>query len=125
MPGWAMARTAGGLSSAMVALHGWDGSTAQVARDVESNAYGPHSATPGLRLEGHPGGRSVLVSPVALSRDTVHPEALRHAVSVRAAGDGPVTLAFLGGTTVEVGMESTSTAGPRSCRSGAESTMEG
>lgn len=124
-PGWAMARTAEGLSSAMVALHGWDGSTAQVARDVESNAYGPHSATPGLRLEGHPGGRSVLVSLVALSRDTLHPEALRHAVSVRAAGDEPVTLAFLDGTTVEVGTESAGAAGPRSCRSGAESTMEG
>ncbi|MFD3652890.1 hypothetical protein [Streptomyces sp. NPDC058620] len=40
---------------------------------------------------------------LALSRDTIHPRALRDAVSVRAgAGDTSVTLTFLDGTTVEV-----------------------
>lgn len=104
-----MARTAEGLSSAVVALHGWDGTAgtgraaAEVARDVESNAYGPHSAIPCLRLDRHPGGRSLQVSLVALSRDTLHPEALREAVSVRVTADeASVVLTFLDGTTVEV-----------------------
>ncbi|MFF9570011.1 DUF2264 domain-containing protein [Streptomyces sp. NPDC014685] len=102
-PDWALARTADGLSSALIALHGWDGGAegAAVARDVQSNAYGPHSAIPYLRSRPHPGGRSVHVSLVALSRDTVHPEALRDAVRVRAGADS-VVLTFLDGTTVEV-----------------------
>ncbi|MGW1187992.1 DUF2264 domain-containing protein [Streptomyces sp. NPDC002559] len=102
-PDWALARTADGLSSALIALHGWDGGAegAAVARDVQSNAYGPHSAVPYLRSRPHPGGRSVHVSLVALSRDTVHPEALRDAVRVRVEADS-VVLTFLDGTTVEV-----------------------
>lgn len=102
-PDWALARTADGLTSAMVALYGWGGAAdgTGVARDVQSNAYGPHSAIPYLRGLPHPGGRSVRVSLVTLSRDTVHPEALRTAVTVRAAGD-TVVLTFLDGTAVEV-----------------------
>ncbi|GAA2447952.1 DUF2264 domain-containing protein [Streptomyces pulveraceus] len=102
-PDWALARTADGLSSALVALHGWDDGTepAAVARDVQSNAYGPHSAIPYLRSGPHPGGRSVHVSLVALSRDTLHPEALRDAVRVRVGADS-VALTFLDGTTVDV-----------------------
>ncbi|MFD0340084.1 DUF2264 domain-containing protein [Streptomyces sp. NPDC127117] len=102
-PDWALARTADGLSSALIALHGWDGGTegAAVARDVQSNAYGPHSAIPYLRSGPHPGGRSIYVSLVALSRDAVHPEALRDAVRVHAGADS-VVLTFLDGTTVEV-----------------------
>ncbi|MFJ4883210.1 DUF2264 domain-containing protein [Streptomyces sp. NPDC088731] len=102
-PDWALARTADGLSSALVALHGWDGGTepAAVARDVQSNAYGPHSAIPYLRSGPHPGGRSVHVSLVALSRDTLHPEALRDAARVRVGADS-VALTFLDGTTVDV-----------------------
>ncbi|MGP3635636.1 DUF2264 domain-containing protein [Streptomyces sp. 24-1644] len=102
-PGWALSRTADGLSSAVVALYGWGDGTAEVARDVQSNAFGPRSAVPYLRLDRHPGGRSTHVSLLALSRDTIHPRALRDAVSVRAgAGDTSVTLTFLDGTTVEV-----------------------
>ncbi|MFF2959251.1 DUF2264 domain-containing protein [Streptomyces sp. NPDC057963] len=102
-PDWALARTADGLSSALVALYGWDGGAegAAVARDVQSNAYGPRSAIPYLRSRPHPGGRSIHVSLVALSRDTVHPEALRDSVRVRAGADS-VVLTFLDGTTVEV-----------------------
>ncbi|WP_326769259.1 DUF2264 domain-containing protein [Streptomyces sp. NBC_01591] len=102
-PDWALARTADGLSSALIALHGWDGGTegAAVARDVQSNAYGPHSAIPYLRSGPHPGGRSIHVSLVALSRDAVHPEALRDAVRVRAGADS-VVLTFLDGRTVEI-----------------------
>ncbi|MFG2922667.1 DUF2264 domain-containing protein [Streptomyces sp. NPDC048305] len=102
-PDWAHARTADGLSSTLVALHGWDGGRegAAVARDVASNAYGPHSAIPYLRSAPHPGGHSVHVSLVVLSRDGVRPEALRAAVRVRVDG-GTVVLTFLDGTTVEV-----------------------
>ncbi|MEV7955389.1 DUF2264 domain-containing protein [Streptomyces sp. NPDC088141] len=102
-PDWALARTADGLSSALVALYGWDGGTegAGVARDVQSNAYGPRSAIPYLRSRPHPGGRSIHVSLVALSRDTVHPEALRDSVRVRVGADS-VVLTFLDGRTVEV-----------------------
>ncbi|MFE7323401.1 DUF2264 domain-containing protein [Streptomyces sp. NPDC057565] len=110
-PGWALTRTADGLTSAVVALYGWDAAAdgtpeeaaegAGVARDVQSNAYGPHSAIPYLRSDRHPGGRSIHVSLVALSRDTVHPQALRESVAVR-ADDESVVLTFLDGTTVEV-----------------------
>jgi hypothetical protein len=110
-PGWALTRTADGLTSAVVALHGWDTAAggkpeeaaegAGVARDVQSNAYGPHSAIPYLRSDRHPGGRSIHVSLVALSRDTVHPQALRESVAVRADAES-VMLTFLDGTTVEV-----------------------
>lgn len=61
-PGWAPARTADGVSSAVIALHGWgddtEEGTAEVARDVQSNAFGPRSAIPYLRLDRHFGGRS-------------------------------------------------------------------
>ncbi|MFE6668188.1 DUF2264 domain-containing protein [Streptomyces sp. NPDC057697] len=102
-PDWALARTADGLSSALVALYGWGGAAepAAVARDVQSNAYGPHSAIPYLRSGPHPGGRSVHVSLVALSRDALHPEALRDAVRVHVGAES-VVLTFLDGTTVEV-----------------------
>ncbi|MFF3339777.1 hypothetical protein [Streptomyces flavidovirens] len=75
----------------VVALHGWDAEEAAgVSRDVQANAYGPHSATPYLRLGAHPGGHSVHVSLIALSRDTVHPRALRDSVIVEVL-DGPVS----------------------------------
>ncbi|WP_327294153.1 MULTISPECIES: DUF2264 domain-containing protein [unclassified Streptomyces] len=97
--GWALTRTAEGLTSALVGLYGWDGAEAAVARDVQANAYGPHSSTPCLSLGQHPGGRSVHVSLVALSRDAVHPRALQESVSVTVR-DGSVKLEFPDGTTV-------------------------
>ncbi|NGO79602.1 DUF2264 domain-containing protein [Streptomyces sp. YC504] len=95
---WALARTEDGLTSAVVGLHGWD-TEACVARDVESNAFGPHSAVPCLRLAQHPGGATVHVSLIALSRDTVHPRALREAVDVHVAPDRTVTIRFPDGET--------------------------
>ncbi|MEV8565052.1 DUF2264 domain-containing protein [Streptomyces sp. NPDC051322] len=98
-PGWALARTADGLTSAVVGLYGWDRGEARVARDVQANAYGPHSATPVLGRPHHPGGRSVQVALIALSRDTVHPRALQESVSVEVT-DHAVTLVFPDGTTL-------------------------
>ncbi|MFG2646038.1 DUF2264 domain-containing protein [Streptomyces sp. NPDC048370] len=75
-PGWALTRTESGLTSVVVGLYGWDEETG-VAEEVEANAFGPYSAAPCLRATGRTGGPSVHVSLVALTRDSVHPEALR------------------------------------------------
>ncbi|MEV0280687.1 DUF2264 domain-containing protein [Streptomyces sp. NPDC050610] len=84
--GWALARTAGGLVSAVVALYGWTESA--VRREAGANAFGPHSATPYLAFSGHPGGRTVHVTLAVLTRDgSVDPRALRDAVSVTVTGD--------------------------------------
>lgn len=85
-PGWALTRTESGLTSAVVALHGWD-EEAGIAREVAANAFGPHSATPYLTSAGHAGGASVHVTLVALSRDTVLPSALRESISCAVDGD--------------------------------------
>ncbi|MEV0096751.1 DUF2264 domain-containing protein [Streptomyces sp. NPDC050738] len=98
-PGWALARTPDGLTSAIVALYGWQETS--VARDVQANAYGPQSATPYARSERLPGGRSVHVSLIALSRDTVHPQSLRESITVEVDGER-VRLEFPDGTEVSV-----------------------
>ncbi|MFE7115449.1 DUF2264 domain-containing protein [Streptomyces sp. NPDC057654] len=83
--GWALSRTAGGLVSTVVALHGWSGSG--VHHEAGASAFGPHSATPYLTFPGHPGGRTVHVTLVALTRGGVDPRALRDAISVTVTGD--------------------------------------
>ncbi|MFE0170697.1 DUF2264 domain-containing protein [Streptomyces sp. NPDC059002] len=85
-PGWALARTESGLTSAVVALHGWDEGTG-IAREVAADAYGPHSATPFLSCAARPGTDSVHVTLVALSRDTVRPQALRESITCAVDGD--------------------------------------
>ncbi|MCQ4206352.1 DUF2264 domain-containing protein [Streptomyces longispororuber] len=100
-PGWALTRTESGLTSAVVALYGWDADTG-VAREVEANAHGPHSATPYLRARHHPGGASVHVALVALTRDVVHPEALRESIACAVDDDGQVRITFPDGETVTV-----------------------
>ncbi|MFC8078649.1 DUF2264 domain-containing protein [Streptomyces sp. NPDC057307] len=104
-PGWALARTAAGLSSVVVGLHGWDaGHEGTVVRRVGANAYGTHSATPCLRLESHPGGVHVLVTLIALVGDpsaAPDPRELRDAVRVQVA-DEAVLLTFADGETVRV-----------------------
>ncbi|MFF3729244.1 hypothetical protein ACFYXM_02675 [Streptomyces sp. NPDC002476] len=91
------------VDAVAVALHGWDGGVegAAVARDLQSDAHGLRSAIPYLRSRPHPGGRSIHVSLVVLSRDTVHPEAPRDSVRVHSRADS-VVLTYLDGTTVEV-----------------------
>ncbi|MFH8982994.1 DUF2264 domain-containing protein [Streptomyces varsoviensis] len=83
--GWALARTADGLVSAVVGLHGWANSG--VHHEARANAFGPHSATPYLTFPDHPGGRTVHVTLVALTRDGVDPRALRDAAAVTVTGD--------------------------------------
>jgi len=80
---YALVRTAGGLSAALVGLSGWSGPG--VHTDAEANAYGPCSATPLLRGR-HPGGDAVFVSLAVLTGDAVHPDALAAGFRVRVAG---------------------------------------
>ncbi|MFD3477363.1 DUF2264 domain-containing protein [Streptomyces sp. NPDC058695] len=102
-PGWALTRTESGVTSAVVALHGWD-EESDIAREVEANAYGPHSATPYLRSTGHPGGSSVHVTLAVLTRDVVHPQALRESISCVADSKdgGQVRITFPDGGRVTV-----------------------
>ncbi|MFC8124503.1 DUF2264 domain-containing protein [Streptomyces sp. NPDC057302] len=99
-PGWALTRTESGLTSAVVALHGWDEGTG-IAREVAANAYGPHSATPYLTCADHEGRASVHVTLIALSQDAVRPMALRQAISCTVDGD-TVRVRFPDGEVLEV-----------------------
>ncbi|WP_338702498.1 DUF2264 domain-containing protein [Streptomyces sp. Q6] len=100
-PGWALTRTESGLTSAVVALYGWAEETG-VAREVEANAHGPHSATPYLRAARPAGGASVHVTLVALTRDVVHPRALRESIACTVEASGEVRITFPEGETVTV-----------------------
>jgi hypothetical protein len=86
----------------VVALHGWDEATG-VAREVDANAFGPHSATPYLRRAAEsPGASRLFVTLVALTRDAVHPQALREAVSCAVTEEGRALIMFPDGETVSV-----------------------
>ncbi|MER5306084.1 DUF2264 domain-containing protein [Streptomyces lasiicapitis] len=100
-PGWALARTEAGLTSAVVGLHGWaeEEGVAEVDREVETNAYGPHSATPYLLARDHPGGGSVHVTLIVLTRDDVRPWALKEAIGCAVHGDA-VRITFPDGETL-------------------------
>ena len=100
------------LSSVVVGLHGYD--EAGVRRDLDTNAFGPHSATPYLVRRSHPGGPLLLVSAVVLSGDTVWPEALAESVEVEVDGLHCI-IRMVGGHEEEVVMDgggTTAAAGP-------------
>ncbi|WP_043619234.1 DUF2264 domain-containing protein [Nonomuraea candida] len=92
---WALARRTDGLTSAVIGLYGWE--RASLSREVESNAFGPHSAIPCL----HAGTPGLHVSLVVLSGDEVHPGALRDAITVDVR-DEAVVVTFPGGTSTAV-----------------------
>ncbi|GAA1716803.1 DUF2264 domain-containing protein [Kribbella yunnanensis] len=79
----ASARNDAGLLSAIVGLHGYDGTG--VHRGLGANAFGPHSATPYLTAP-HRGEPLVLVSAVVLTRDALRPEALAEGIDVAVDG---------------------------------------
>ncbi|MEV6103704.1 DUF2264 domain-containing protein [Streptomyces sp. NPDC051940] len=64
---WAQTRTADGLTSTIAGVYGWD-TEPGIARATDANAFGPHSATPYLTLTDHPGGTTVHVALVGLTR---------------------------------------------------------
>jgi hypothetical protein len=96
---WVLVTRPDGLTSAVVALHGYRATG--VARAVAGNAVGACSATPYLLAADHPGGDTFHVSLVVLTGDRVDPAALGE--SVRATVDGDtVTVVFPDGERVAV-----------------------
>lgn len=94
-----------------MALHGWkepgaDGpSHGTVAQVRGANACGEYSATPCLRLTGHPGRPHLLVTLVVLSADPARPcdpETLRARAGTRVTAAGAVVVRFPDGTEEEV-----------------------
>ncbi|MCS0637749.1 DUF2264 domain-containing protein [Streptomyces sp. LP05-1] len=113
-PGWALARSASGLTSTVIALHGWDEGEDEngsgVSGETGANAYGTHSATPYLRRSGHPGGTGLYVTLVALAGGPTAPAALAgpaDCAALRASlscavADGEVRVTFPDGTGITV-----------------------
>ncbi|MBA2946481.1 DUF2264 domain-containing protein [Streptomyces himalayensis] len=121
-PGWALARRADGLTSAIVGLHGWDSATGAVVHATDANAYGRHSATPYLALPALGGGSGpfgpipartsgLFVSLVVLTRDDTDgpstADSLRAAVTAHVTDHGEgngtvVVVRFRDGTKEEV-----------------------
>ncbi|MEV1083070.1 DUF2264 domain-containing protein [Streptomyces sp. NPDC050211] len=87
-PGWALARRADGLTSALVGLYGWGEAEGAVAQAVGTNAYGQQSATPYLELART---APLLVTLVMLSGD---PLASHTGASATVADDGTVEIRF-------------------------------
>ncbi|MDX2973565.1 DUF2264 domain-containing protein [Kribbella solani] len=98
-PGWAAATRVDRLTSAIVSLYGYE--RAAVRRDLDVNAFGPHSATPCLEASYEGGDPLVLVAAVVLSGDTVRPAALAEGIDVTVA-EHRVHLEFADGTTADV-----------------------
>jgi len=105
---WAWARTASGLTSVVAGLHGF--SECGVDRHQESNAFGPHSATPWLASDVNARAEQVLVALVVLTGEPIDPGAEmegvaavevnldgeRREVVVRWADGAVTTLGFAG-----------------------------
>jgi hypothetical protein len=98
---WALVTRPDGLTSALVALHGYRATG--VARAVAANAFGPCSAAPYLVAPDHPGGSTMHVSLVVLTGDRVDPAALRESITATVDGD-QVRVAFPDGERVEVSL---------------------
>jgi hypothetical protein len=98
-PLWAQATRTDRLTSVVAGLHGYD--RADVRRGLDSNAFGPHSATPYLEAQHDGRGPQVLVSAVVLSGDTVWPRQLAESIDVTVDGCH-VTLRFADGTQADV-----------------------
>jgi hypothetical protein len=87
-PGWALARRADGLTSAIVGLHGWSDAEGTVVHAVGTNAVGHHSATPCLERAA---GARLLVTLVVLNADARTPYS---GASAAVAADGTVEIRF-------------------------------
>jgi hypothetical protein len=99
--GWASARNAEGLMSAVVSLHGYD--EAGVHRDLGANPFGAHSATPYLTA-AHNGEPLVLVYAVLLTRDALPPAAFAEGIELVVEGhEITITLPGAGTETVRLG----------------------
>jgi hypothetical protein len=88
-----------GLTSVVVALHGFR--AAATTEALDANAFGVCSATPYLMASDHPGGSAVYVSLIVLTGDRVDPAALRESITVSVAGDR-ATIRLPDGERIEV-----------------------
>jgi hypothetical protein len=95
----ARARRLDGLTSALLALHGFR--HAATARAFNANAIGPCSATPYLTAPPHPGGSAMYLSLAVLSGDRIALDALRRSVTTTVDGDR-VEVRFQDGERIEV-----------------------
>ncbi|MFI7706859.1 DUF2264 domain-containing protein [Nonomuraea sp. NPDC049480] len=96
---WALARRADGLTSLTRGLHGY--TAAGVATAHGANAFGPHSATPYLICDAHPGGTAVYVSLVLLTgaaQEPPSPEVRVNGdeITLRPPGGEPITIRLSG-----------------------------
>ncbi|WP_223165503.1 hypothetical protein [Lentzea indica] len=82
---WSQVGLPDGLTSVVVALHGFRAATTTEALDA--NAFGVCSGTPYLVTLDHPGGSAVYVSLIVLTGDRVDPAVLRDSVTASVAGD--------------------------------------
>ena len=98
----AVATSPDGLTSAVVALHGWE--AAGVAREEAGTAFGPASAAPYVVSGPVTSSPSWHVSLVVLSRSAVSPEDLADAVRVD-VGANRVAITFPGEDAVAVALE--------------------
>jgi hypothetical protein len=96
---WGQVGRPDGLTSVVVALHGFR--TAATAEAVDANAFGGFSATPYLTAPDHPGGTAFYVSLIMLTGDRADPAALRESVTA-AVDDDQVTLRLPDGERIEV-----------------------
>jgi hypothetical protein len=96
---WARVSRPDGLTSVMLALHGFRDAAA--IRAVDANALGVCSATPYLTAPHHPGGSAVYVSLVVLTGDRIDPAALRTSVAV-VVDDERITVRYPDGERVEL-----------------------
>lgn len=97
--GWALARRADGLTSAVIALHGWE--AAAVEHTGEANAFGTASAVPYLTAAVRGDRDPVYVSVVVLSGERVDVPALREAFDVEIVADG-IRLGFPDGSELTI-----------------------
>jgi hypothetical protein len=82
---WGQVSRPDGLTSVVVALHGFR--AAATAEAVDANAFGVCSATPYLVAPDHPGGSAVYASLIVLTGDRVDPATLRASVTASVDGD--------------------------------------
>ncbi|WP_200301350.1 DUF2264 domain-containing protein [Streptomyces adelaidensis] len=98
-PGWALARRADGLTSAIVGLYGWGDTEGTVAHATGADAVGHHSATPCLEQAT---AARLLVTLVMLSGDPHASHTGRTGAGATVGADGNVDIHFPDGTRDQV-----------------------
>ncbi|WP_327712509.1 DUF2264 domain-containing protein [Streptomyces sp. NBC_00464] len=111
-PGWALARRADGLTTALIGMLGWDEDDGVPAGAVDQarnrSAVGMFSATPLLRLSRYPGGSRLVATLVVLTADPELRDAvvkLSRLAHAHPTSDGSIEVAFPDGATARIGSD--------------------